>query len=147
MRKGQYEEEQIIGVPRLTGAGSSWPFLYQGMEHEITDPAPLYFDQSANVYNPMLQRELSQLGQQGITADGGRGRRGHGERLRRHRPQPELRESRRTQRRPDRLQPSHRRPGAVPVRTGRDRGRGGGSPADSRPGRRKGFDQFRDEPV
>jgi hypothetical protein len=69
------------------------------------------------------------------TADGGRGRRGHGERLRRFRPQPELRESRRTQRRPDRLQPPHRRPGAVPVRTGRDRHRGGGSPADSRPGR------------
>ena len=55
-----------FGVPRLTGAGSSWPFLYQGMEHEITDPAPLYFDQGANVYNPMLQRELSRLGQQGI---------------------------------------------------------------------------------
>ncbi len=67
-------------MPRLTGAGSSWPFLYQGMEHEITDPAPLYFDQGANVYNPMLQRELSQLGQQGIAgpptagaADGGMG--------------------------------------------------------------------------
>ncbi len=69
-----------FGVPRLTGAGSFWPFLYQGMEHEITDPAPLYFDQDANVYNPMLQRELSQLGQQGIAgppaagaADGGMG--------------------------------------------------------------------------
>ncbi len=82
MRKGQYEEEQIIGVPRLTGAGSSWPFLYQGMEHEITDPAPLYFDQGANVYNPMLQRELSQLGQQGIagppTAGAGDGGMGNG---------------------------------------------------------------------
>jgi hypothetical protein len=125
-----------FGVPRLTGAGSSWPFLYQGMEHEITDPAPLYFDQGANVYNPMLQRELSQLGQQGIAGPPTAGaRRRHGEQLRRFRPQPELRESRRTQRRPDRLQPPHRRPGAVPVRTGRDRHRGGGSPADSRPGR------------
>ncbi len=80
MRKGQYTEQQIIRVPRLTGGGSSWPFLYQGMEHEITDPAPLYFDQGANIYNPMLQRELSQLGQQGIAgpptagaADGGMG--------------------------------------------------------------------------
>jgi hypothetical protein len=82
MRKGQYEEEQIIGVPRLTGAGSSWPFLYQGMEHEITDPAPLYFERGANVYNPMLQRELSQLGQQGIagppTAGAGDGDMGNG---------------------------------------------------------------------
>ncbi len=71
-----------FGVPRLTGAGSSWPFLYQGMEHEITDPAPLYFDQGANVYNPMLQRELSQLGQQGIagppTAGAGDGGMGNG---------------------------------------------------------------------
>jgi|GEM_PF-3493017 len=82
MRKGQYTVEQIIEVPRLTGAGSSWPFLYQGMEHEITDPAPLYFDQGANVYNPMLQRELSQLGQQGIagppTAGAGDGGMGNG---------------------------------------------------------------------
>jgi hypothetical protein len=68
-------------VPRLTGAGSSWPFLYQGMEHEITDPAPLYFDHGANVYNPMLQRELSQLGPQGSAgpptagaAEGGMGK-------------------------------------------------------------------------
>ncbi len=81
MRKKQYMEEQTIGVPRLTGAGNSWPFLYQGMEHEITDPAPLYFDHGANVYNPMLQRELSQLGPQGIAgpptagaAEGGMGK-------------------------------------------------------------------------
>jgi len=71
-----------FAVPRLTGAGSSWPFLYQGMEHEITDPAPLYFDKDANVYNPMLQRELSQLGQQGIagppTAGAGDGDMGNG---------------------------------------------------------------------
>ncbi len=82
MRKGQYTEQQIIRVPRLTGAGSSRPFLYQGMEHEFTDPAPLYFDQGANVYNPMLQRELSQLGQQGIagppTAGAGDGGMGNG---------------------------------------------------------------------
>ena len=58
MRKGQYEEEQIIGVPRLTGAGSSWPFLYHGMEHEITDPALPYFDQGANSYNPMLSSRV-----------------------------------------------------------------------------------------
>jgi hypothetical protein len=82
MRKKQYMEEQTIGVPRLTGAGNSWPFLYQGMEHEITDPAPLYFDHGANVYNPMLQRELSQLGPQGIagppTAGAGDGGMGNG---------------------------------------------------------------------
>ncbi len=138
-----------FAVPRLTGAGSSWPLLYQGMEHEITDPAPLYFDQGANVYNPMLQRELSQLGQQGIAgpptagaADGGMGNGFGGFGPSQGFGNPGGLSGGRI-----RLQPPHRRPGAVPVRTGRDRHRGGGSPADSRPGRRQRLDQFRDQPV
>ena len=62
------------GVSTISGLSNSFPFLYQGLEHEITDPGQLYFEPSGNVYNPQIQRELSQLGQQGIggaPSDGG----------------------------------------------------------------------------
>ena len=36
------------------------------MEHEITDPANLYFLPGSNVYNPRLQIDLSQVGPQGL---------------------------------------------------------------------------------
>jgi hypothetical protein len=45
---------------------TSWPFQYQGMEHEITDPANLYFNSSSNVYNPQIQNMLSQVGAQSL---------------------------------------------------------------------------------
>ena len=45
---------------------NSFPFLYQGLEHEISDPGQLYFEPSGNVYNPQIQRELSLIGPQGI---------------------------------------------------------------------------------
>jgi Phospholipase A2-like domain len=45
---------------------TSWPFQYQGMEHEPTDPANLYFNSSSNVYNPQMQNMLSQVGAQGL---------------------------------------------------------------------------------
>ena len=45
---------------------TSWPFQYQGMEHEITDPANLYFNPSSNVYNPQTQHLLSQVGAQSL---------------------------------------------------------------------------------
>ena len=54
------------GVSTLTGAANSFPFLYQGLEHEVTDPGQLLFEPSGNVYNPQIQRELSQVGQQGL---------------------------------------------------------------------------------
>ncbi len=40
------------------------------MEHEITDPANLYFLPGANVYNPQLQFDLSQVGPQGLGGPG-----------------------------------------------------------------------------
>ncbi len=51
---------------------NSWPFLYEEMEHEITDPSPLYFA-NGNVYNPLIQRLLSQVGQQPISVPPGQG--------------------------------------------------------------------------
>ena len=59
----------------MSGLSNSFPFQYQGLEHEITDPGNLYFDPSGNVYNPQIQRGLSQAGQQGwgAPANGGFG--------------------------------------------------------------------------
>jgi hypothetical protein len=45
---------------------TSWPFEYQGREHEITDPYNLYYGGSANMYNPKIQHELSQAGAGGL---------------------------------------------------------------------------------
>jgi hypothetical protein len=50
---------------------TSWPFQYQGMEHELTDPANLYFNPSSNVYNPQIQNALSQVGAQGLGGSSG----------------------------------------------------------------------------
>jgi hypothetical protein len=57
----------LSGVSTVSGASNSFPFLYQGLEHEVTDPGQLYFEPSGNVYNPQIQRELSLVDQQGIT--------------------------------------------------------------------------------
>jgi hypothetical protein len=69
----------------VSGVANSFPFLYQGLEHEVSDPGQLYFEPSGNVYNPQLQRELSLIGPQGILGppsgfgNGGFGSsRGHG---------------------------------------------------------------------
>jgi hypothetical protein len=53
------------------GNVTSWPFQYQGMEHEITDPANLYFNPSSNVYNPQIQNAVSQVGAQGLGGSSG----------------------------------------------------------------------------
>jgi hypothetical protein len=54
------------GVSTVSGVANSFPFLYQGLEHEVSDPGQLYFEPSGNVYNPQLQRALSLIGPQGI---------------------------------------------------------------------------------
>jgi hypothetical protein len=59
------------GVSTVSGAANSFPLLYHGLEHEVTDPGQLYFEPSGNVYNPQLQRELSQVGPQGLSAPNG----------------------------------------------------------------------------
>ncbi|HYB89543.1 MAG TPA: hypothetical protein VEC38_00720, partial [Candidatus Binataceae bacterium] len=55
------------GVPTLSGNANNWPFLFEGAEHEITDPASLYYDGSGNFYDPQIQRELAQLDATGLS--------------------------------------------------------------------------------
>jgi len=59
------------GVASVSGPANSFPFLYQGLEHEVSDPGQLDFEPSGNVYNPQLQRELSQVGPQGLSIPNG----------------------------------------------------------------------------
>ena len=59
----------------MTGTANSWPFMWHGLEHEVTDPAHLYFEPSGNVYNPD-PIELSLVGPQGIGGGGGPGAEG-----------------------------------------------------------------------
>ena len=85
-----------FGVSTVSGVANSFPFLYQGLEHEVSDPGQLYFEPSGNVYNPQLQRELSLIGPQGIfgppsgfgnggfSSPGGHGGRQAGESLQKH---------------------------------------------------------------
>jgi YD repeat-containing protein len=54
------------GVSTVSGLANSFPFLYEGLEHEVSDPGQLYFEPSGNVYNPQIQRNLSLIGPQGI---------------------------------------------------------------------------------
>ena len=61
------------GNTTVSGAANSWPFEYQGMEHELTDPYNLYYTGSANMYNPQLQHELSQAGAQSLGGPSGGG--------------------------------------------------------------------------
>jgi hypothetical protein len=58
------------GKPTMSGAGSNFPFLYQGMEHEPLDPQTLYYGGAGNFYNPLLQRSLSEIGEQGLSGPG-----------------------------------------------------------------------------
>jgi YD repeat-containing protein len=63
------------GVTNSITGEFAYPFQYQGLEHENTDPAHLYFEPSGNVYDPQIQRELSQVGQEPLFGppDGGAG--------------------------------------------------------------------------
>jgi hypothetical protein len=56
------------GNPAVSGASSTFAFLYQGGEHEITDPQTLYYAGAGNFYNPLIQRSLSEIGEQGLAA-------------------------------------------------------------------------------
>jgi len=60
------------GKPSVSGSSSSWPFMWHGLEHEVTDPAHLYFEPSGNVYNPDPVH-LSLLGPQGLSGGGSSG--------------------------------------------------------------------------
>ncbi|HYB90811.1 MAG TPA: hypothetical protein VEC38_07185 [Candidatus Binataceae bacterium] len=51
----------------LNGSANIWPFLFEGGEHEVTDPASAYYDGSGNFYDPQIQRELAQLDATGLS--------------------------------------------------------------------------------
>jgi YD repeat-containing protein len=50
-----------------TTAEQDWPFRYEGMEHEITDPAQVYYSGGGQFYEPAIQRGLSETGATGIS--------------------------------------------------------------------------------
>jgi hypothetical protein len=38
----------------VSGTANDWPFQYQGMEKEFTDPAPYYYTGSGQFYSPHI---------------------------------------------------------------------------------------------
>ncbi len=59
------------GNPTENPTGNTWPFLYQGLEKEPSDPAPLYYSGGGQFYNPQLVRSLSEQGQTSSNGSGG----------------------------------------------------------------------------
>jgi hypothetical protein len=55
------------GNPSSTSQGNSFPFLYQGMEREVTEPYPLYYSGAGGFHNPQIQRGFSLTGAQGTS--------------------------------------------------------------------------------
>ena len=43
----------------MSGAANSFPFLYQGLEHEVSDPGQLYFEPSGNLYYPQTKKAVA----------------------------------------------------------------------------------------
>ena len=48
------------GNPTVSGTANDWPFLYQGMEKEYTDPSTYYYSGGGQFYSPQLVRSLSE---------------------------------------------------------------------------------------
>jgi hypothetical protein len=59
------------GTPTVSGTTNDWPFQYQGMEKEVTDPGTYYYTGSGQFYSPQLVRSLSEAGQTGSSGTGG----------------------------------------------------------------------------
>jgi hypothetical protein len=59
------------GNPTASGTANDWPFKYQGMEKEFTDPAPYYYNGSGQFYSPQMVRSLSEAGQTSSSGSGG----------------------------------------------------------------------------
>jgi hypothetical protein len=51
------------GTSTASGAANEWPFQYQGMEKEFTDPGPYYYTGSGQFYSPQFVRSLSEAGE------------------------------------------------------------------------------------
>ena len=60
-----------FGSMSSNGASTNWPFLFEGGEHEFTDPGSLYYDGSGNYYNPQIMRSLSETSQTSSSGNNG----------------------------------------------------------------------------
>jgi len=55
----------------VSGAANDWPFLYQGLEKEFTDPGSLYYSGGGQFYNPQIMRSLSETSQTSSSGNNG----------------------------------------------------------------------------
>ncbi len=51
------------GTPSVNGTANDWPFQYQGLEKEFTNPAPYYYSGGGQFYSTQLVRPLSETSQ------------------------------------------------------------------------------------
>jgi hypothetical protein len=58
------------GNPSSTSQGNSFPFLYQGMEHEFIEPSQYDYSGNGALYSAQLMRGLSMVGAQGTSGPG-----------------------------------------------------------------------------
>ncbi|MGB9380962.1 MAG: hypothetical protein WA571_02245 [Candidatus Binatus sp.] len=61
------------GTPTASGTANDWPFQYQGMEKEFTNPAPYYYSGGGQFYSPQMVRSPSETGQTSGSGSGGGG--------------------------------------------------------------------------
>ena len=59
------------GNPTASGAANDWPFQYQGMEKEYTDPGTYYYSGGGQFYSPQLVRSLSETSATSTSGTGG----------------------------------------------------------------------------
>ena len=59
------------GNPTWSGAANDWPFQYQGMEKEYTDPGTYYYSGGGQFYSPQLVRSLSETSATSTQGSGG----------------------------------------------------------------------------
>jgi hypothetical protein len=59
------------GNPTVSGTANDWPFQYQGMEKEFTDPGPYYYTGGGQFYSAQLVRSPSETGQTSSQGTGG----------------------------------------------------------------------------
>ena len=59
------------GNPTVSGTANDWPFQYQGMEKEFTDPGPYYYTGGGQFYSAQIMRSPSETGQTSSSGSGG----------------------------------------------------------------------------
>jgi len=60
-------------MPTLSGQSNNYAFLYQGMEHEFTEPNQFYYGRDGHFYSAQIQRGFSIAGAQSTSGPGGAG--------------------------------------------------------------------------